>query len=90
MTSPEPPPTDLGSKTKFALHITEGLLTVFVHHRQLGIHEATWEELDQYEIDERVEISGSGLLIKEGEDVWYLVDRLEDVHLHGEYPKVEA
>jgi len=90
MTSPEPPPTDLGSQTKFALHITEGLLTVFVHHRQLGIHEATWEELDQYDIDERVEISGSGLLIKEGEDVWYLVDRLEDVHLHGEYPKVEA
>ena len=85
-----PPPTDLGSETKFALHIAETVLTVWIHHRNLGLHEATWERLEQYEIDEQVEVSGSGLLIKDGSDVWYLVDRLDDITLHGEFPKVEA
>lgn len=80
----------MGSETKFALHVTDTVLTVWIHHRNLGLHEATWEQLEQYEIGERVELSGSGLMIKEGEEVWYLVDKLEDIHLHGEYPKLEA
>lgn len=89
MADPRPPPTDLGSGTQFALHIADETLTVWVHHRQLGIHETRWEQLEQYEVDERVELTGSGLLIKDGEEVWYLVDTLEDVHLHGEYaPKI--
>lgn len=89
MAESQPPPTDLGSGTQFALHLSNETLTVWIHHRQLGIHETTWERLEQYEIDERVELTGTGLLIKEGSDVWYLVDRLEDVNLHGEYaPKL--
>lgn len=90
MVDPRPPPTTLGSETKFALHIAGETLTVFLHHRSLGLHEATWEQLEQYEIDERVELSGTGTMIKEGEEVWYLADTLEDIHLHGEYPTVES
>lgn len=89
MTASRPPPTTLGSGTQFALHITDSVLTVWLHHRDLGVHEAHWEELEQYAIDDSVEVSGEGLLVKEAEDIWYLVDRLEDVHLHGEYPKIE-
>ena len=90
MPESRPPPTTLGSKTKFALHIGASTLTVWIHHRNLGLHEATWEQLEQYEIDDRVEVSGAGLMIKEGSEVWYLVDSLDDLTLHGEYPKVEA
>lgn len=90
MGDPRPPPTELGSESSFALHLSDGHLTVFVHHRQLGIHETTWERLDQYETDGRVEITGAGTLIKEDDAVWYLVDSLEDVYLHGEYPRVES
>jgi len=90
MPESRPPPTTLGSETKFALHIAESTLTVWIHHRNLGLHEATWEQLEQYEIDEQVEVSGSGLLIKDGSEVWYLVDHLDDLTLHGEYPKIEA
>lgn len=89
MVESRPPPTNLGSETNFALHAAGDVLTVWVHHRNLGQHGGTWEQLEQYETGERVEISGSGLMIKEADDVWYLVDALEDVHLHGEYPMLE-
>lgn len=90
MTDARPPPTRLGSESRFALHMADAVLTVWIHHRNLGLHDATWEQLGQYVIDERVDISGEGRLIKEGKDVWYLVDKLEDVHLRGSYPKVHA
>lgn len=88
MTDPRPPPTRLAGDSRFALHMAESVLTVWVHHRDLGLHEATWEQLGQYEVDERVDISGLGRLIKEDEHVWYVVDRLEDIELRGEYPKI--
>lgn len=90
MRESRPPPTELGSQSSFALHIANGVLTVWFYHRDLGLHEATWEEREKYEIDERVDVSGSGRLIKTGEDVWYLVDTLEDIHPHGEYQKVKG
>ena len=90
MPSARPPPTDLGSRSNYALHLGETLLTVWVHHRDLGLHGAQWEQRDQYKIPDGVEVSGAGRLIKEGEDVWYLLDEFEDIAVHGNVEKVGA
>lgn len=83
MSQARSPPTDLTPGSKFALHFGDDLMTVWAHHRQMGLHEATWECVDEYEIDGRVEVSGRGTVIRDGGDVWYLVDDFEDIHIHG-------
>lgn len=90
MASARPPPTDLGSRSNFALHLGDDLLTVWVHRRDLGLHGAQWEQRDQYEIPDGIELTGAGRLIKDGDDVWYLLDEFEDIHVHGDVQTNQA
>lgn len=83
MVDGRPPPTKLGSGSRFALHLTDGLLTVWMYHRDLGQHGERWEKVDEYEVPDGVQLSGTGMLVKEGPDVWYLVDDLDDVQIRN-------
>ncbi len=90
MGAARPPPTDLTSRSRYALQLGEELLTVWIHHRDLGHHGARWEQRDQYKIPDGVEVTGAGRLIRDGEDVWYLLDAFEDIQVRGEVEKVKA
>ena len=77
------PPTSLEPAAKFALNVAEETVTVWAHRRPLGLHEATWERVEEYSIEGGIELTGEGTLIRRGEAVWFLVDDYEDVHIFG-------
>lgn len=89
MDAVRPPPTSLGSRAEFAVHLNDTAFTVFRYHRRAGPHGSKWEKVEQTTVGGQLSISGEGTLIKDGEDVWYLLDEYDDLRIAEPAPEDE-